>query len=95
MEKINLGADNSAIVISRLKEFLESPHKREFTGELEGVNVCWLASLSEKHFSIYGGVKDSQIHLFFQSPENVVVSHIVLTDKERENCLIILNNAAT
>ena len=92
LEKINLGADSFNIFTTRIKDFFESLPNREFSWEIEGVSVWHVTSLSENHFSIYGGVKDNLFYLFFQSADKDIVNRIILTDKERNDFLTDIKN---
>jgi len=79
-EFIKLGEEDRAIFLNKLVT-LFTEGIGDIVGCIEDVDVCWVASLSEGHHSIYAGVNDDLIWLFIESPDGKIICKTKL-DKE-------------
>jgi hypothetical protein len=80
--KHSLGADTLSIIATRIINALEAPLASKDSGEIDGVRVRWVLSLSEQHHTIYLAVVNEGIKLFIQHPDTTVVGSILLSDSD-------------
>jgi|LSQX01.2.fsa_nt_gb hypothetical protein len=81
-EVTELGADSKNIVLKRIIEGLKSITKDQIVGALEGIEVKWVLSLSEKHCSLYLGIENNRKILFIQDDAGKIIARITLTNND-------------
>ncbi|HQU86816.1 MAG TPA: hypothetical protein PKY59_27025 [Pyrinomonadaceae bacterium] len=65
-EQIFLGAATQKYVIEKLLNCLESSNHKS-AGKINGVEVFWVMSLSEKHFVLYCAKSDNSFNFYWQN----------------------------
>ena len=89
---IRIGADVEFIVKERLAKGLQDEVSEDISGEILGVPVRWILSLSEKHFTVYASDDAGKRTLFFQTPDGEIVGNITLEPEQRKQWLSFLNH---
>jgi len=65
-EKIKLGEEDRSIFLERLFKLFNYEWVN-IIGQIENVDVSWVASLTESHCTIYAGINGDNLCMFFQS----------------------------
>ena len=86
-----LGEECRSIIIKRLLK-LFSEGVKEVDGTIEGVDICWIASFSVQHSSVYAGRKEGMLSIFFQSSEGIVIDRVDLCENEVSSALAELKS---
>lgn len=81
--EIELGADSAAVVLGRLASAVAEPLTLEPAGEIGGLSVAWVVSLSEQHTTIYVGASKSRRVLFFQDADGRTLARVDLDERRR------------
>ena len=82
-----LGAETKRIVTERLLTGLTDSLTGKSAGQIHGVTVRWVMSLSERHCSVYAGDVGTDRHLFFQASGGELLATVVLSEQQRYNWL--------
>ncbi len=92
-QRFHLGADSRAVVVQRLKDALSTNVLRTVdSGPIQGREVAWVASFSERHGSLYASDKGKDRHLFAQDGEGNVIAELVLGYSDRVEWLRLLDS---
>ena len=79
-----LGADDAIIIASRmLKSLSNSKYEKNVVGKINEVDVWCVASLSEKHSTIYAGTIDGLLRFFIQDANASLIGTIDLSEKDK------------
>lgn len=89
-----LGSETRNVLVDRLVRALRNELSGPSSGELEGVSVVWVLSLSERHASIYAAHRDGMRNLYFQDAEGKLIARLALGTEEREEWISILERTA-
>lgn len=82
--EVELGADSAAVVLERLASAVAEELTLDRAGEIDGLTVAWVASLSDQHTTIYVGTSDSRRVLFFQDADGKTFARVDLDDASRK-----------
>jgi hypothetical protein len=78
-----IGGQAADYVLTHLLQALEDPLINP-VGEIDGLRVSWVLSLSSPHVSIYSAEVDRDRWLFFQNAEAVITGIIILAPEQQE-----------
>ncbi len=81
-EVTRLGADTTEIIFKKLNDGLSDFSKKKKVGKIEEIDVIWIISLSEEHFTLYYGENATQKLLFIQNADGVSIAKITLTNSD-------------
>lgn len=76
--QIALGADTRSVIVERLGGALLDQLKGTPSGVLEGVDVQWVLSLAERHFTLYAGDRGDRRLLFVQAEDGSLIGSLSL-----------------
>lgn len=82
-QRYQLGAETKDIVVARLSDGLDKKLEGQASGSIENVEVRWVLSLAERHYSIYAAEVSNRRVLFFQGPDGGLVGKLSLDPEER------------
>lgn len=84
-----LGAEDKTKIIERLQNSLCN-NELEFSGKIDGISVCWVVSLAERHTSVYVGVENNVRYFFFQNEAGDIFAKLNLKSEIRKKWLQLL-----
>jgi hypothetical protein len=90
-----LGSETRSVFVERLVRGLRDELPGPTSGELEGVPVAWVLSLSERHTSIYAADREGVRTLYFQNADGKLIARVNLGREVRERWLSILEELVT
>ena len=82
-----LGSDLRALIVSRLRAGLEAKTVHGCDGEMNGLPVAWMLSLSEPNSSLYVGDLGDSRHIFAESENSELIVELVLDNEDRKRWL--------
>ena len=85
-----LGAETRAVLVERLLRGLRDELPEPTSGELDGVAVSWVLSLSERHASIYAAQRADVRSLYFQDSEGNLIVRVDLKSEDRKRWVSLL-----
>jgi hypothetical protein len=88
-----LGSETRSVLVERLVRGLRGELSAPTSGELDGVPVAWVLSLSERHASIYAADREGIRTLYFQDADGKLIARLDLEREERERWISILEGA--
>ena len=85
-EIIKLGEEDRSIFLERLT-VLFNYDLAEINGQIENLDVTWIASLAESHCAIYAGIKNDNLCIFFVSQSGEIIERVELSRIEAKRRL--------
>lgn len=86
----HLGSETRAVLVARLVRGLRDELPEPTAGELDGVAVSWVLSLSERHASVYAAQSADIRSLYFQDSEGKLIVRVDLERQDRERWISLL-----
>lgn len=93
--KHELGADSLKIIVSRLANALEEPHRLAVSSAGADNELRWILSLMECHHSIYLKALNEGLELYIQDELGAMIGTIPLSDADRIEWLGILHSCTS
>lgn len=90
---LDLGASVEGVVVSRLRAAL-CGDIGDVVGQIAGLNVSWVTTLSEMHGSIYAADVNGDLELLFQDGKGSVVGRMRLSPTNRDEWVRLLDQKA-
>jgi hypothetical protein len=82
-----LGADDLTVIKQRLARAVSDVLAGDKGGKIDGLEVTWIASLSERHASIYAADENGHRLIFFADERGQLLARVELQDDERRRWL--------
>jgi len=92
-QEIELGADSAAVVLERIAAALADDFPTGSAGQIDGLDVAWVVSLSEHHTSMYVATSGSDRVLLFEDAAGKVIGRVELDEAERGEWAVALRKA--
>ena len=78
-----LGAESCPILVEKLLKSLRVEVSGPESGTIDGVEVTWVLSLSERHTTIYTAQRDDLRALYFQGADGSLIARLDLSEEQR------------